>query len=64
MIESVSQKEKFEGLKSKTEDKIKSLLKDIEAIAGGKFHWKTIFNKNKEGEIQNIEKQIAQVKIE
>jgi len=58
----VSQKERYEGLKSKAEDKIRSLTKDIEAIAGGKFHWKTLFAKNKEGEIQNIEKQIAQVR--
>jgi len=62
LIESVSQKERYEGLKSKAEDKIRSLTKDIEAIAGGKFHWKTLFAKNKEGEIQNIEKQIAQLK--
>ena len=64
MIESVAQKEKYEGLKSKAGDKIRSLERDIEAISSGKFHWKTVFTKNKEGEITNIERQIGEVNLE
>jgi len=62
LIESVQQREKYEGLKTKTEDKIKSLLKDIETVAGGKFHWKTIFAKDKEAETLKFQRQIDELK--
>ena len=64
MIDAIKQKEKFEGLRTKAEEKVRSLNTAIEKISSGQFYWKTILStKTKENEVADIQKEITEVNI-
>ena len=63
-MEAINQRDKYEGLKNKAQDKQKSDTLDLQKVLAGKTTIKTFFSrKPKEEEVGNLEKHIAQVRV-
>lgn len=63
-MEAIHQKERLENIRAKTTEKMRSLNKDKDKVETGQFVWKTIFSgKDKFGNIQDFQQQIAIVKL-
>ena len=61
-MEAINQRDKYDSLKSKNQDKQKSDTLELQKVLAGKTTLKGIFSrKSKEEEVSTLEKQIAQV---
>jgi len=61
-LEAINQRDKYDSLKSKNQDKQKSDTLELQKVLAGKTTLKGIFSrKSKEEEVSTLEKQIAQV---
>ena len=61
-LETIEQKEKYENIRSKLQDKQRSDTQEMQKILAGKTTFKTVFSrKSKDEEISLIEKSLAEV---
>ena len=61
-LETIEQKEKYESIRSKLQDKQRSDTQEMQKILAGKTTFKTVFSrKSKDEEISLLEKSLAEV---